>query len=148
VTRNLIVVTLPFVVDSDVVGVSDVSRRTTKRTFDASFKARIVAEYEAMPAYGPGRGVLLRREGLHRRQIHEWRQNLNMKQLSVDGDGRSRRPKRTADQIEIDRLKTRNAKLEAELARTRLALEITGKAHALLELLAESADTEKPSQRF
>ena len=36
--------------------------------------------------------------------------------------------------------------LEAELARTRLALEITGKAHALLELLSEGADSEPKSK--
>jgi hypothetical protein len=32
------------------------------------------------------------------------------------------------------------------LARTRLALELTGKAHALLEMLSESADTERRSK--
>jgi transposase len=41
----------------------------------------------------------------------------------------------------------RNKRLEAELERTKLALEITGKAHALLELISESADTEKRSTR-
>ena len=53
-----------------------------------------------------------------------------------------KQPKRSVERIENDRLIARNKKLEAELARTKLALEITGKAHALLELLAESADTE------
>ncbi|MGH9223541.1 MAG: hypothetical protein ACRD2W_07085 [Acidimicrobiales bacterium] len=42
----------------------------------------------------------------------------------------------------MEKLRAKNARLEAELARTRLALEITGKAHALLELLSESADTD------
>ena len=38
---------------------------------------------------------------------------------------------------------TRRAeRAEAELAKTKLALEIMGKAHALLEMLAESADSE------
>ena len=36
----------------------------------------------------------------------------------------------------------RNKKLEAELERTRLALDIVGKAHALLEKLSKSADNE------
>jgi hypothetical protein len=39
-----------------------------------------------------------------------------------------------------ERIRKKNAKFESELKRTRLALEITGKAHALLELLSESAD--------
>ena len=61
-----------------------------------------------------------------------------------------KQPKRSVERIENDRLIARNHKLEAELARTKLALEITGKAHALLEMLAESADTEvwqPPSSR-
>ena len=38
---------------------------------------------------------------------------------------------------------TRRAqRAEAELAKTRMALEIMGKAHALLEMLAESADSD------
>jgi transposase len=52
----------------------------------------------------------------------------------------SPRPRRSAEQAELDRLGKKNAKLESELERTKLALEITGKAHALLELLSESAD--------
>ena len=59
-----------------------------------------------------------------------------------------RAAKRSLVEIENDRLIVRNKKLEADLARTRLALEITGKAHALLEMLAESADTEALSSRF
>ena len=46
----------------------------------------------------------------------------------------------------MERLRARNDQLEAELARTRLALKITGKAHALLELLSESADTDPKSK--
>jgi transposase len=44
--------------------------------------------------------------------------------------------------VELERLRRRNERLETELARTRLALEITGKAHALLEMLSESAATD------
>ena len=50
--------------------------------------------------------------------------------------------KRTAEQIELERLRRKTERLEAELVRTRLALEITGKAHALLELISESAASE------
>jgi hypothetical protein len=46
----------------------------------------------------------------------------------------------------LERLRRRNERLEAELAKTKLALEITGKAHALLELLSESADSDPKSK--
>jgi transposase len=130
--------TLPLVTETVGPDMSDVSRRSTKRSFDTAYKQRIVTEYQSLPAYGSDRGAILRREGLHSRQIHEWMQTLGMKHNKSGG------ARRTFEQIENDRLRARNSKLEAELARTKLALEITGKAHALLELLAESADTENP----
>ena len=41
----------------------------------------------------------------------------------------------------------RNEKLTAELTRTKAALEVVGKAHALLELLSESADSGAKRQK-
>jgi hypothetical protein len=46
VARNLIVVTLPFVVENDVVDVPDVSRRTKTRKFDSSSKQGLGVNYE------------------------------------------------------------------------------------------------------
>ena len=45
---------------------------------------------------------------------------------------------------ELDRLRARNAKLEADLMKTRTALDIMGDAHALFEQLSESADDQTP----
>jgi len=44
-------------------------------------------------------------------------------------------------------LTARAAKAEAELARSKAALDIMGKVNALLETLSESADTEPRSSR-
>ncbi len=80
----------------------------------------------------------LRREGLYTSHISEWRnQRARRDQPATASKDRRRR---SAEQAELDRLRKKNAKLESELERTKLALEITGKAHALLELLSESAD--------
>jgi hypothetical protein len=46
----------------------------------------------------------------------------------------------------LERLRARNAKLEADLLKTRTALDIMGKAHALLEQLSESADDRTDNQ--
>ena len=48
---------------------------------------------------------------------------------------------------EIAALTARAERAEAELARTRAALDLVGKAHALLETLSESADTPPRSSR-
>jgi transposase len=138
-------VTLPSAVDiADEV----VSRASSYRRFGVEYKRRIISEYDLLPSGDGSRGSLLRREGLRRNQISEWRKTREM----LEQDGQvikvlKKQMKRTPERIENDRLMERNAKLEAELARTKLALEITGKAHALLEMLAESADTEVLQRR-
>ena len=48
---------------------------------------------------------------------------------------------------ENERLRKRLAKVEVKLGQTRAALDIMGKAFALLEMLSESADPPKPSAR-
>lgn len=91
------------------------------------------------------KGSLSRREGLYSSHIVEWRRARDagaLKELTPKA-----RPGRSAEQKELDRARRRIDRLEAELAKTRLALGITGKAHALLEMLSESADSETESPR-
>ena len=52
------------------------------------------------------------------------------------------RSKARTDERENERLKKKNQQIQAELERTRMALDIVGKAHALLESLSRSADSE------
>ena len=134
--------TLPSAVD-----VADVSRSSNYRRYPLEFKRRVIAEYDLLPTGDGSRGSLLRREGLRRTQISEWRKTREMTNDSDPVRSEKRAAKRSLVEVENDRLLARNKKLEAELVRTRLALEITGKAHALLEMLAESADTESLSSR-
>ena len=130
--------------DDDGV-VDDPAARPRRRTFNAEYKARILAEYDALPSGSPERGALLRREGLYTSHLAEWRKARDTAGLDALAP-KARPSKRSPEQVELERLRRRTARLEAELARTRLALEITGKAHALLEMLSESADTEPKSK--
>jgi transposase len=118
--------------------------RPGNRRHSIEFKERVVAEYDLLPMQTGERGSFLRAHRLGRHQISAWRaQQAGRPDGQVAGKtGRvpaSRRAKRTPDQVELERLVKQNAKLQAELARTKLALEITGKAHALLEMFSESA---------
>ncbi len=126
-------------------GVSDPdpAARPRRRSFTAEYKAGILAEYDALPA--GGQGALLRREGLYTSHIAEWRKARDTAALG-GLEAKTRGAKRSPEQLELERLRKKNARLEAELERTRLALEISGKAHALLEMLSESADTETRSK--
>ena len=120
--------------------------RPKRRTFTAAYKARIVREYDQ--AAGPGeRGALLRREGLYTSHISQWRNSRDAGAEKALAEKPAGRPERSAESAEIDKLKKENEKLTAELARTKAALEVVGKAHALLELLSESADSDAKRPR-
>jgi transposase len=122
------------------------SGRPKRRTFTAAYKARILREYDQ--AGSPGeRGALLRREGLYTSHIAQWR---NSRDTGAENGLEERppgRPARSAADAENERLRKENEKLAAELARTKAALEVVGKAHALLELLSGSADSDAKRQK-
>jgi transposase-like protein len=123
----------------------DPAARPRRRRFDAEYKKRILAEYDGLPAQSSERGALLRREGLYSSHLAEWRNSVARAALGAL-EPKTRRPKTSSVERDLARAQDRVARLEAELARTRLALEITGKAHALLEMLSESAATEPKSK--
>lgn len=124
--------------------VSPRAERPRRRAFTAEYKLQFLAEYEAAD---PGqRGALLRREGLYSSHLVEWRRARDAGALA-GLTGQPRPAKRTPEQAENERLRARAERAEAELARTKAALDIVGKAHALLELLSESADAETRSKK-
>ena len=143
ITMTMTTADLPADQVTDDGQVSPRAERPRRRSFTAEYKQKILAEYEAAE---PGaRGALLRREGLYSSHLVEWRRARDTGALA-GLEGRPRTAKRSPEQVELERLRRDKAKVEAELARTKAALDIVGKAHALLELLSESADTEKRSR--
>jgi transposase len=123
------------------------SPRPSRRSFSAEYKLGIVAEYEAAP--NGEKGAILRREGLYSSHVIEWTRARDAGTLdgatdSQQSRNRRNRSKRSAEAAELERLRARTAKLESQLATTRTALDIMGKAHALLEQLSESADEKNP----
>lgn len=119
----------------------DPAAKPRRRTFSVEKKLELLAEYDA--ADREGKGALLRREAIYSSHISEWRKARDNGTLHAP----AARKRKTAEQVELERLRKRNEQVEAELAKTKLALEITGKAHALLELLSESADNETKRSR-
>ena len=132
---------LPAVAAADDGVMGPRAERPRRRTFSAEYKAAIVAEYDA--AADGEKGAILRREGLYSSHVIEWRRARDAGVLAGLRPA-DRAPKRSAEQVEIDRLRARAERAEAELARTRAALEVVGKTHALLEMLSESAASERP----
>jgi transposase len=127
-----------------------------RRSFNLSEKREHLAAYEAACEQAEG-GAYLRRHGLYSSLIFEWRRLRDAGLLGggqVETTGASggsvsaaRVGRLSPEQAEIARLRKQLAEKERRLATTETALEIMGKAHALLEQISESADTEQPRRK-
>ena len=118
--------------------------RPKRRSFTAAYKVEILEEYERL-SDPSDRGALLRREGLYHSHIQAWRQARERGGLNALAARPAGRPSPSKADVENERLRAENERLAGELAKTKAALEVVGKAHALLELLSESADSSRKS---
>jgi transposase len=116
--------------------------RAKRRRFSAEYKLAMVAAYEACTGDGD-KGALLRREGLYSSHIVEWRRVRD--HAATTGLAAPQRAKASPERAALVKANKRIERLEAELEKHRLALDIAGKAHALLEMLAESATDDTPA---
>lgn len=123
-----------------------------RRTFSAAYKLAMIQQYDS--AAEPGaKGALLRREGLYDSHITDWRKARDGGRLGAEQVRNPvpapapRRLKKTASESENERLKKKIVRLESKIEQQDAALTIVKKAHALLEMLSESADSQNPSGR-
>jgi transposase len=118
----------------------DLAASPRRRSFTADYKAEIFVEYDAHRKGSEARGSILRREGLYSSHISEWRKRAKVG--AWEGLARESKKRCSVEEIELEKLRRQNELLSSELVKTQTTLEITGKVHALLEQLSESADTE------
>ena len=110
-----------------------------RRVFTAREKLDHLTAYEA--ACAAGDGAYLREQGVYSSQITEWRKLRDAGVLAGRKPGEKiGRP--SAEQAEIARLTRELDVTRRRLAKTEAALDLVGKAHALLEEFSEGADTE------
>ena len=121
--------------------------RPKRRTFTAAYKARILAAFDALPENSQERGALLRKERLYHSHIEDWRRQRDSGSLSPGAKkekaGRSEGPEELARlRAENRKLQATNDRLARELGKTKTALDIAGKAFALLGEISNSADSD------
>ena len=119
----------------------EIPEKASRRRFSARYKLTILDEYDRLSEPG-AKGALLRREGLYSSHIVEWRRARDVGALAELGRPRGRKPLRTAEGVELERMRRRAERAEKELAKARLVIEVQGKVSALLEAISESAEPE------
>ena len=114
----------------------EVPAKARPRTYSASYKARILEEYDALDK--AGKGALLRREGLYTSLISAWRQQRDQGVRAALAKPAGRPPADARDR-ESARLRRENERLRGELATARQVIDVQGKLSALLDQLAISS---------
>lgn len=111
----------------------EVPAKARTRRYSASYKAKILAEYEELDK--AGKGALLRREGLYTSLIAAWRAQRDQGARAALSKPAGR-PAADPRDRENTRLRKENERLTAELDKTRRVIEVQGKLSALLGQLA------------
>lgn len=111
----------------------EVPARARTRRYSASYKARVLAEYEELDK--AGKGALLRREGLYTSLISAWRAQRDQGALTALAKPAGRPPADPRDRDNA-RLRAENERLAAELEKAQRVIEVQGKLSALLGQLA------------
>ena len=114
----------------------EVPAKARPRTYSASYKARILEEYDALDK--AGKGALLRREGLYTSLISAWRKQRDDGVKAALAKPAGRPPADPRDRENV-RLRRENERLRTELDTARKVIDVQGKLSALLDQLATSS---------
>ena len=122
----------------------DKPKKPTQRVYAAEYKERILAQVDELRVSGlRGEiGALLRREGLNSAHISRWEKARAAGQLA--GQKRGRKPTRDAAAEENERLKKRIEKLETDLRKAEIIIDVQKKLGALLGI--EAPDVPGPKK--
>jgi transposase len=116
----------------------EVPAKARTRRYSASYKAKVLAEYEELDK--AGKGALLRREGLYTSLIAAWRTQRDQGALAALAKPAGR-PAADSKDREIAKLRKENERIAAELEKARRVIEVQGKLSALLGQLATDSPT-------
>ncbi len=130
------------------VGMADipdphVAPRAVPRTFSASYKTRILAEFEALPK--AERAGFLRGEGLYSTLIRKWQKQAERAGATGLVDSRRGRPAADPGVKEIARINAQIVRLQRDLADSRRINDVQAKLSALLDDLSKGADRQDRS---
>ena len=109
----------------------EVVDRPLRRRFSPSYKLRIVEKADRCTEPGEV-GQLLRREGLYSSHLTTWRKAAHSGSLKALSKKRGRKPERNPLDEKVRKLERRNARLENELRKAHLIIDVQGKVAGLL----------------
>jgi len=119
----------------------EVSDRPRRRKFTAKYKLAVLRELDACTE--PGQvGAVLRREGLYSSHVTNWRRAREageLQGLAPKKHGRPRKP-RNPLQPENDQLRRENARLQEELRKANVIIDVQKKLSTILGISLPETD--------
>jgi transposase len=115
---------------------SEVVDRPLRRRFSPSYKLRIVEEADRCTEPGEV-GQLLRREGLYSSHLTTWRKAAHSGSLKALSKKRGRKPERNPLEEKVRKQEREIVRLEKELHKAHLIIDVQGKVAGLLGLSLE-----------
>ena len=109
----------------------EVNGKPKRRTFAAEYKRRILREADAAKARGE-LGALLRREGLYSSALTAWRKERDAATQAAFSQSRGPKPKLNPLAAENEKLRQRNQRLEEELRKAQIVIDVQKKVARLL----------------
>lgn len=112
----------------------EVSARPRRRKFTAAYKLEVLRELDGCE-FGQT-GEVLRREGLYSSTITRWRRARAAGELQALSPKKQGRPRQRRNPLssEVERLERKTAKLEEELRKARLIIEVQKKVSEMLDI--------------
>ncbi len=121
----------------------EVPAKAQRRRFRAEDKKRILDEVERATGHG-AIGAVLRREGIYSSTLHGWRKERDRAVHQAFSPKRGPRPQRNPLAGENEKLRRQNQRLQEELEKAHLVIDVQKKVARLLgRPIPEIPDTEK-----
>ncbi len=112
-----------------------------RRRFSAAYKLAILRELDRCSESGQI-GAVLRREGLYSSHIVDWRRKRAAGELQALSPKKTGRPRKQWNPLrtEVERLERDNARLEEELRKARIIIDVQKKLSTILGIALPETD--------
>ena len=117
----------------------EVSAKPRRRVFSAEAKQQILEETDRALANGGGVGAILRREGIYSSTLHGWRKERDQATQQAFSRKRGPRPARNPLAAENEKLRRHNQRLQEELEKAHIVIDVQKKVAKLLGMISETA---------
>jgi transposase len=121
---------------------SEVPAKPQRRSFTAEYKKRILEECDAATEKG-AIGAIMRRERIYSSTLSGWRKEREAAVHQAFSQKRGPHPKRNPLSKENDKLRRQNQRLQEDLEKARIVIEVQKKVARLLGQLTPSTEEDQ-----